>query len=152
MTPLQREHVGWVAGGTGLLLAAARLWWLRGDPDSESVPEPLPARWDYWFADVPFAEDPTQSKDRPVLVLAVTRKYVLALKVSSQDKSSHHDWVRVDTSAWDLSKSDDFSWLSLDDVQRLGFSRLRRLLGQEADAEVCRQVKRRHLWSCLFFR
>ena len=150
MAPLQRGLVGRVAGGTGLVLAAARLWWLRGDPDSELVPEPLPARWDYWFADVPFAEDATQSKDRPVLVLAVTRKYVCALKVSSQDKSSHRGWIPVETSDWGLSKSDESSWLNLEDVQRLEFNRLRRLLGQEADAEVCRQVKRRHLWSLLF--
>jgi hypothetical protein len=58
---------------------------------------------------VPFEEDPTQGKDRPVLVIGCNRKTVIALPLTSKD----HDldsaqearagryWMDVGAGSWD---------------------------------------------------
>lgn len=43
-------------------------------------------RWDVYWADVPYEEDPSQSKVRPVIIARdASPAYVLTLKVTSQD-------------------------------------------------------------------
>lgn len=41
-------------------------------------------RWDVYWAEVPFEEDPSQSKRRPVVIAKDNTLYVLTLRVTSQ--------------------------------------------------------------------
>lgn len=41
-------------------------------------------RWDVYWADVPFEEDPSQIKRRPVVIARDNTLYVLTLRVTSQ--------------------------------------------------------------------
>lgn len=43
-------------------------------------------RWDLYWADVPFEDDPSQKKLRPVVIMRDMVVYVLTLKVTSHDK------------------------------------------------------------------
>jgi hypothetical protein len=61
---------------------------------------------------VPYEEDPSQGKDRPVLVIACNRRTVIALPLTSKD----HDrdaaqearvgrfWMDIGTGAWDSKR------------------------------------------------
>lgn len=92
-----------------------RLFRLRGpatprlrigySPRRNGRPDPGEVVWAW----VPFEEDPTQGKDRPVIVLACNRTTVIALPLTSKD----HDrdaaqearagrfWMDVGTGPWD---------------------------------------------------
>lgn len=57
---------------------------------------------DVWFADFPFMEDETQSKKRPVIVLAVDNDTftVLSMKITSRKPYGEfeielHDWAEI---------------------------------------------------------
>jgi hypothetical protein len=58
---------------------------------------------------VPYEEDPSQGKDRPVLVIGVEGETVLALGLTSRDHDvdaaqEHRDgreWMDIGTGAWD---------------------------------------------------
>lgn len=43
-------------------------------------------RWDIYWADVPFEDNPQLSKIRPVIVCADRKVYVLAVKVTTHEK------------------------------------------------------------------
>lgn len=42
-------------------------------------------RWDIYWADVPYEDEPGKSKTRPVIIAKDSIAYVLTLKVTSQD-------------------------------------------------------------------
>jgi hypothetical protein len=83
---------------------------------------PLPPRWRYApapdgradpgevvWAWVPYEEDPTQGKDRPVLVIGEEQGELLALGLTSKDHDRDEEqerragriWMDVGTGAWD---------------------------------------------------
>jgi hypothetical protein len=74
-------------------------------PRRNGRPDPGEVVWAW----VPFEEDPSQGKDRPVLVIACNRKTVVALPLTSKDHD--HDavqearagryWMDVGTGGWD---------------------------------------------------
>src|SRR3954452_863758 len=67
---------------------------LDGDPDPGEV---------VW-AWVPYEDDPTMGKDRPVLVIGLDGPHLLAVPLSSKDhdqRRDHAEWVDVGTGAWD---------------------------------------------------
>jgi hypothetical protein len=61
------------------------------------------------WAWVPFEDDPSQGKDRPVLVIACNRQTVVALPLTSKDHDADADqearagrfWMDVGTGPWD---------------------------------------------------
>jgi len=61
------------------------------------------------WAWVPFEDDPTQGKDRPVLVIGDEGKLLLALQLTSRDHDAELDqqrrygreWMNVGVGAWD---------------------------------------------------
>ena len=91
----------------------------------------LPRAGEIWFAQVPF-EDGTGSKDRPVLVLSVTGRSVMAARLTSQDRSRRSDYLLVPDGIPGLSRR---SWVSVRPV-RLPRSALRRRTGDPGDALV----------------
>lgn len=80
----------------------------RYAPSRNGRPDPGEVVWAW----VPFEEDPTQGKDRPVLVIACTKDTVIALPLTSKD----HDldasqegragrfWMDVGSGPWDRQR------------------------------------------------
>ncbi|GAA5068653.1 type II toxin-antitoxin system PemK/MazF family toxin [Nocardia callitridis] len=64
---------------------------------------------------VPFEEDPSNGKDRPVLVVGRDKKTLLGLMLSSKaTRSDDANWVGIGTGSWDHEGRP--SWVRLDRV------------------------------------
>jgi PemK-like, MazF-like toxin of type II toxin-antitoxin system len=78
---------------------------LRYAPEADGLPDPGEVVWTW----VPYEDDPTQGKDRPVLVIGEDGDQLLALQLTSVDHDAdavqeHRDgreWMDVGTGAWD---------------------------------------------------
>jgi hypothetical protein len=69
-------------------------------PEIDGEPDPGEIVWAW----VPFEEDPSVGKDRPVVVLGradATRGDFAVLMVSSRDKSGQPEWVGIGAGDWD---------------------------------------------------
>ena len=110
----------------------------NGEPDAGEV---------VW-AVVPYAEDPTQSKDRPLLVIArESPTHVLALKLTSQDRTASRDHVSIGAGPWDAQGRE--SWVAIDQlyrVHRYGIRREAGVLPRDAFERLGEALARRHGW------
>ena len=78
---------------------------LRYAPEADGRPDPGEVVWTW----VPYEDDPTQGKDRPVLVIGEEGDQLLALQLTSRDHDvdaaqEHRDgreWMDIGTGAWD---------------------------------------------------
>jgi len=74
-------------------------------PHEDRLPDPGEVVWTW----VPYEEDYTQGKDRPVLIVAMDGRWLLGLMLTSQDHDIDHDqearegrfWVEIGTGPWD---------------------------------------------------
>jgi len=75
-------------------------------PERDGDPDPGEIVWAW----VPYEEDVSRGKDRPLLLLgyAAEKRYagsapdlLLAVMLSSKDHSGHRGWVSIGTGAWD---------------------------------------------------
>ncbi|MCU1355788.1 MAG: uncharacterized protein JWM89_1206 [Acidimicrobiales bacterium] len=69
-------------------------------PEHDGDPDPGEVVWAW----VPFEEDPTQGKDRPVLVVGWEGGRLAAVQLSSKDHGERRDaenWIAVGRGAWD---------------------------------------------------
>lgn len=72
-------------------------------PKPDGRPDPGEIVWSW----VPFEEDPSQGKDRPVLIVGRDGRWLLALQLTSKDhagypKRAHRPrWVDIGSGAWD---------------------------------------------------
>ena len=110
-------------------------------PKRNGRPDPGEVVWAW----VPFEEDASQGKDRPVLVLDVRRGVVIALQLTSKD----HDrdaaqearagrlWMDIGTGAWDRERRP--SEVRLNRVLRLDPATVRRE-GAALDRAIFDQV------------
>lgn len=105
---------------------------LRTDygPRRNGRPDPGEVVWGW----VPYEDDPTQGKDRPVLVIACNQDVVIALPLTSKDHDHDVDreaaagrfWMDVGTGDWDRQRRPSevrlnrFVTLPIDDVRREG--------------------------------
>ena len=108
---------------------------------SDASPDPGEVVW----APVPFEEDPTRSKDRPVLLIGWDGPWLLALPLTSQD----HDrdaaqeagegrfWIDIGAGEWDRRRRP--SEAALHRVLRLDPGALRRA-GGRLDPELFERV------------
>ena len=87
-----------------------------------------------WFADFPFADDPTQSKDRPVIVLHVDDETcrVLSMKVTSSEPRTEFEIELFDRERIPLSHK---STADASTVRSLAKERFRRRIGRLSDAD-----------------
>ena len=97
-------------------------------PRPDGLPDPGEVVWTW----VPYEDDPTQGKDRPVLVIGVDGTSLIALVMTSKD----HDrdaaqeaaagrlWMDVGTGAWDAQRRP--SEVRLNRVLRLAPGAVRR--------------------------
>jgi PemK-like, MazF-like toxin of type II toxin-antitoxin system len=98
---------------------------------------------------VVYEDDPTQGKDRPVLVVGRDRNILLGLMMSSQE---HHaadpDWVGIGSGAWDYE--DRQSWVRLDrvlDVPEEGIRREGAILDRDIFDVVAARLRADYSWS-----
>jgi hypothetical protein len=66
---------------------------LDGDPDPGEVV------WTW----VPYEDDPSQGKDRPVLVIGWDHDRLVAIQFTSKDHTDHPDNMEIGTGPWDSS-------------------------------------------------
>jgi len=79
-------------------------------PEADSDPDPGEVVWAW----VPFQEDPSQGKDRPLLVVGRPEQgpgYV-ALMLSSRDRAGEYGWVLLGSGPWDRDGRQ--SWVKVD--------------------------------------
>jgi hypothetical protein len=88
-------------------------------PDGQADPGEIVWTW------VPFEEDASQGKDRPVLVVGRDGSMLLGLMLSSESKrDGQRNWYALGTGDWDSQHRP--SWLRLDRVLEVHEDRVRR--------------------------
>lgn len=121
-------------GGVRLAYAPSR----NGRPDAGEV---------VW-AWVPFQEDPTRGKDRPLLIIAPhDAQHVLALKLTSRSHDRERDYLAIGSGTWDARGRP--SWVDIDQVYRVHRSGIRREAGalpRDAFDRVAHVLTARYGW------
>lgn len=114
-------------------------------PEDDGQPDPGEVVWTW----VPYEEDHTVGKDRPVVVLGMSAPdddgdYVV-LMVSSRRRDGDPDWVAIGSGDWDHERRD--SYVRLDRVLAVRDASVRRegaALTQEQYSLVLGQYQSRH--------
>lgn len=117
-------------------------------PDLDGRPDPGEIVWSW----VPFEEDHTQGKDRPLLVVGRDGPWLLGLMLSSRDHDTRpgrpgEDWLDLGVGPWDAQGRP--SEVRLDRVVRLAPDAVRRegaVLDRARFDEVAGSLRRRPGW------
>jgi PemK-like, MazF-like toxin of type II toxin-antitoxin system len=115
-------------------------------PERDGAPDPGEVVWAW----VPYEDDPTQGKDRPVLVIGYEGPELLAVPMSSKDHAAKRDaeeWVEVGRGGWDGQGR--ISFADAGRVLRYPPSLVRRegaALGRDRFDAVVAQVRRCNRW------
>ena len=116
-------------------------------PEHDGEADPGEVVWTW----VPYEDDPTQGKDRPVLVIGVDGPKLAVVPLSSKDHTARRDaaeWVPVGTGAWDRTGRPSYADASRllrvapHDVRREGSALDRRRFD-----EVLTKVRALHGWE-----
>ncbi|BBX15834.1 growth inhibitor PemK [Mycolicibacterium duvalii] len=114
-------------------------------PDLDGRADPGEVVWTW----VVYEDDPSQGKDRPVLVVGRDRHILLGLMLSSRE---HHDgepnWVGIGAGNWDYDGRP--SWVRLDrvlDVPEEGIRREGAILAREVFEVVAARLRADYSWS-----
>lgn len=117
-------------------------------PKPDGEPDPGEVVWTW----VPYEEDYSQGKDRPVLVVGRNGKYLLALMMTSKDHSNDrrgdNDYIDIGTGAWDKQGRD--SEVKLDRIVQVAPADMRRegaVLDAKRFALVAAGLRQRHGWK-----
>jgi hypothetical protein len=98
---------------------------------------------------VPYEEDPTQGKDRPLLVVGREGDHLLALMLSSRSARADDDgWMPLGAGAWDGEGRPSF--LRLDRIIRVAEHGIRRegaILDRPRFDRVAAELRRHHGWT-----
>ncbi|MFF0541921.1 type II toxin-antitoxin system PemK/MazF family toxin [Nocardia thailandica] len=98
---------------------------------------------------VPFEEDPSNGKDRPVLVVGRDRSTLLGLMLSSKPERAHdRNWVGIGSGAWDHDGRP--SWVRLDrvlDVPEDGIRREGAIVERKTFDLVAHRLVAEYHWS-----
>lgn len=117
-------------------------------PKPDGVADPGEIVWTW----VPYEEDHGQGKDRPVLIVGKSGKYLLALMMTSKDHSDDHrgdnDYIDIGSGSWDKQGRD--SEVKLDRVLQVSARDLRRegsILEKKRFNAVATGLRQRHGWK-----
>jgi hypothetical protein len=114
-------------------------------PDLDGRADPGEIVWTW----VVFEDDPTQGKDRPVLVVGRDRRTLLGLMLSSQPyHSGDPDWVGIGTGPWDYEGRQ--SWVRLDrilDVPEEGIRREGAILRRDKFDVIAARLRAQYSWT-----
>ncbi len=116
---------------------------LEYSPELDGLADPGEIVWAW----VPFEEDPSRGKDRPLLVVGRHGARLLAMQLSSRDRSGRQDWYPLGIGAWDHERRE--SYLCLDRVFELDEDDLRRegaILDADLFARVAAVLISRYGW------
>ncbi len=101
------------------------------------------------WAWVPFQEDPTRGKDRPLLIIGRhDAQHVIAMKLTSRSHDRDRDYLNIGAGEWDRQGRE--SWLDIDQVYRVHRTGIRReaaALPRETFDRVSRILTARYGWS-----
>jgi hypothetical protein len=128
----------------GDFVGAAKLHY---SPKPDGRPDPGEIVWTW----VPYEEDFSQGKDRPVLLIGRDGEWLLGLMLTSKDHDDGRragDYVDVGVGQWDRQGRP--SEVKIDRVIRVNPEAIRRegaVLGKPAFLEVSRALRDRHGWS-----
>ncbi|WP_344832287.1 type II toxin-antitoxin system PemK/MazF family toxin [Actinocorallia longicatena] len=114
---------------------------LEYSPELDGLADPGEIVWAW----VPFEEDPSQGKDRPLLVIGRHRKLLLAMQLTSK---AHEDALPLGPGAWDREGRP--SYLRLDRVFTLAEGDLRRegaIMDGDLFAKVASVLMAHHGWQ-----
>lgn len=117
-------------------------------PKSDGAPDPGEIVWTW----VPYEEDYSQGKDRPVLLVGRTRGKLLALMLTSKDhlndRRGDNDYLDIGTGSWDRQGRP--SEVKLDRILQVNEADVRRegaILDAVRFADVASGLRQRHGWS-----
>jgi hypothetical protein len=119
---------------------------LEYSPDLDGLADPGEIVWAW----VPYEEDHSRGKDRPLLVVGRHRRRLLAMMLSSRRHDSSHEWLSLGAGAWDRDGRE--SYLRLDRVFALDEDDIRRegaILDGERFAHVAAALMRLHGWKAV---
>jgi hypothetical protein len=121
---------------------------VRYAPQRDGEPDPGEVVWAW----VPYEEDFSRGKDRPVLVVGRSSGYLLGLMLTSRDRvpasAVSEDYVDLGAGAWDRQRRP--SEARLDRILQLRPDSIRRegaILDRERFEKVAAGLRRRHGWS-----
>ena len=92
-------------------------------PDLDSEPDPGEIIWTW----VPYEEDDSIGKDRPLLVIGravANPEMYVALMLSTKDHAGEHGWVSLGSGAWDRDRRE--SWVRFDRLLAVSDGGIRR--------------------------
>jgi hypothetical protein len=125
--------------------AARRGRYLDYSPNLDGDADPGEIVWTY----VKYEDDPSQGKDRPVLVVGRNGRTLLGLMLSSQhDRDGQRNWLALGAGAWD--REDRPSWIRLDRVIEVDEDGIRRegaVLDRGRFDTVAVALRRDHGWA-----
>ncbi len=121
---------------------------VRYAPQPDGEPDPGEVVWAW----VPYEEDHSRGKDRPVLLVGRNGQYLLGLMLTSRDRvpasSSYGDYVDLGIGGWDRQNRP--SEARIDRVLQLRADNIRRegaVLDQVRFEAVAAGLRRRHGWT-----
>lgn len=113
-------------------------------PDLDGRADPGEIVWTW----VTYEEDPSQGKDRPVLVVGRDRNTLLGLMLSSNsDRDDDPNWLALGAGAWDADNRP--SWVRLDrvlDVPEAGIRREGAVLDRARFETVAARLRADYSW------
>jgi hypothetical protein len=113
------------------------------NPDGDADPGEIVWTW------VPYEEDASQGKDRPVLVVGRNDRTVLGLMLSSQsERDGQRNWLALGTGDWDREARP--SWIRLDRVIEVDHDGIRRegaVLDKPRFEKVAAELRKSYGWA-----
>jgi hypothetical protein len=113
-------------------------------PDLDGRADPGEIVWTW----VTYEDDPSQGKDRPVLVVGRDRDHLLGLMLSSQhERDGQHNWLALGAGAWDGEHRP--SWIRLDRVLMVPEDGIRRegaILDRDRFGHVATTLRAHYGW------
>ncbi|RCG31794.1 type II toxin-antitoxin system PemK/MazF family toxin [Sphaerisporangium album] len=118
---------------------------LEYSPDLDGLADPGEIVWAW----VPYEEDASRGKDRPLLLVGRHGRRLLGMMLSSRDPGEDHrdDWLELGSGAWD--RDDRVSYLRLDRIFELDEDDIRRegsVLDPARFARAAAVLHRRYGW------
>ncbi|GAA0472227.1 hypothetical protein Aca07nite_82720 [Actinoplanes capillaceus] len=117
---------------------------LAYSPDLDGDADPGEIVWTW----VPYEDDPSQGKDRPVLVVGRDARTLLGLMLSSQsDREGQRHWMALGPGDWDRTARP--SWIRLDrvlEVEEDGIRREGAILDRPRFDRVAAILRRNYGW------
>lgn len=114
-------------------------------PDLDGRADPGEIVWTW----VVYEDDPSNGKDRPVLVVGRDRTTLLGLMLSSQERYAHdRNWIAIGAGGWDFDGR--ASWVRLDRVLDVPEESIRRegaVLERETFEKVAARLRAEYSWS-----